>query len=201
MTGITVNPPPMLRVPKAFIVDPEIRAFIEQQNTIIFQLWNRTGGDVDLVEEGGSGSEQNRIDIDLNRIDIDINAGHIADNTAAIGVNAGLIADNTADIGTNAGDISTNAGDISDLQYKAFDVVEVLADVTLEEFKIAICRNTTPITITLKLLPVLGDEIQVKRSGAEVTVIGLIDGLNDQVINVLNWSSHYVFNGTDWSST
>ena len=50
--AIKVNPPPTLRVPRAFINDPEVRSFIEQQNTIIFQLWNRTGGDVDSISTG-----------------------------------------------------------------------------------------------------------------------------------------------------
>lgn len=47
--AIEVNPPPLLRIPRKFLEDPEIRAFIDQQNTIIFQLWNRTGGNVDFV--------------------------------------------------------------------------------------------------------------------------------------------------------
>ena len=46
-----VNPPPTLRIPRAFIADPEVRAFIEQQNTIIFQLWNKTGGNNDPLTE------------------------------------------------------------------------------------------------------------------------------------------------------
>ena len=46
-----VNPPPFLRIPKAFLEDREVRAFIEQQNTIIFQLFNRTGGDNDDISD------------------------------------------------------------------------------------------------------------------------------------------------------
>lgn len=124
---------------------------------------------------------------------INENQEQIDANTVNIGVNAG-------NISTNTTNIATNADDIESLEYRVFDIVDVVADVTLEEYKIAICRNTTPITVTLKLLPVLGDEIQIKRTDAEVTVIGLIDGLSDQIINVVNWSSHYVYNGTDWSS-
>ena len=51
MTSVKVNPPPFLKLPRAFLVDREIRAFIEQQNNIIFQLYNRTGGNVDLLGE------------------------------------------------------------------------------------------------------------------------------------------------------
>lgn len=46
-----VNPPPILKIPKAFLNDKEVRSFIEQQNTIIWQLWNRVGGNNDFVEE------------------------------------------------------------------------------------------------------------------------------------------------------
>lgn len=46
-----VNPPPMLRIPKAFLSDPAVRAFVEQQNTIMFQLWERTGGNNDFISE------------------------------------------------------------------------------------------------------------------------------------------------------
>ena len=49
--AINVNPPPLLRIPKKFLEDREIRAFIEQQNTIIFQLWNRSGGVTDVTSE------------------------------------------------------------------------------------------------------------------------------------------------------
>jgi hypothetical protein len=89
---------------------------------------------------------------------------------------------------------------VTELEYRVFDVVIVAADITLEEFKIAVCKNTTPIEVTLKASPVLGDEIQIKRSDAEVTVIGLIDGVSDLIINVPNYSLYLVFNGTDWSA-
>jgi hypothetical protein len=49
MASVKVNPPPFLRLPKAFIDDREVRAFIEQQNTILFQLWRKTGGNSDLT--------------------------------------------------------------------------------------------------------------------------------------------------------
>lgn len=47
--SVNVNPPPQLRIPRAFIEDREVRAFFEAQRTILFQLWNRTGGEFDNV--------------------------------------------------------------------------------------------------------------------------------------------------------
>lgn len=46
-----VNPPPLLRMPAAFLSDREVRAFVEQQNTIIFQLWQKLGGNNDPLSE------------------------------------------------------------------------------------------------------------------------------------------------------
>ncbi len=46
-----VNPPPILKIPKAFLKDKEVRAFIEQELIIIFQLYDRSGGNNDLLEE------------------------------------------------------------------------------------------------------------------------------------------------------
>lgn len=44
-----VNPPPQLRIPKEFQNNIEIRNFFEQQQTILFQLWQKTGGASDNI--------------------------------------------------------------------------------------------------------------------------------------------------------
>ena len=46
-----VNPPPFLSIPPAFLKDPLVRVFIEQQNTIIFQLWQKLGGNNDPLSD------------------------------------------------------------------------------------------------------------------------------------------------------
>lgn len=78
--SVIVNPPPQLRIPQKFLEDPEIRSFFEKQQTIIFQLWNRTGGSSDSIastEEGltsiGSRVARNAARIHaLEKIDFDI---------------------------------------------------------------------------------------------------------------------------------
>jgi len=47
---VSVNPPPQLRIPSKFLSDPELRAFFEQQQEIIWKLWLRTGGGTDLID-------------------------------------------------------------------------------------------------------------------------------------------------------
>jgi hypothetical protein len=44
-----VNPPPQLRIPDEFASNREQFAFFRQINTILFQLWNRTGGSSDEI--------------------------------------------------------------------------------------------------------------------------------------------------------
>jgi hypothetical protein len=46
-----VNPPPQLRIPRAFQNDIEVRSFFEQQQTILFQLWQKVGGGNDNFDE------------------------------------------------------------------------------------------------------------------------------------------------------
>tara|TARA_R110000765_G_scaffold177205_1_gene282521 strand:+ start:899 stop:1192 length:294 start_codon:yes stop_codon:yes gene_type:complete len=46
-----VNPPPFLKIPPEFLKDRVTRAFFEQQNTVIFQLWNKLGGNNDPIAD------------------------------------------------------------------------------------------------------------------------------------------------------
>lgn len=60
MTARKVNPPPQLKIPPAFLKDRETREFVKQQNTILFQLWHRTGGNEDFVDELITGNDISR---------------------------------------------------------------------------------------------------------------------------------------------
>lgn len=84
------------------------------------------------------------------------------------------------------------------LEYKVFSTVNIDSDTTLEEFKMAMCINIIPIDVTLKLEPLTNDEVHIKRTNAEVNIIGLIDGIADLTLNVLNYSVHLVYDGTSW---
>ena len=46
-----VNPPPQLRIPEQFLKDPVSREYFKQTNTILFQLYNRTGGVDDSISD------------------------------------------------------------------------------------------------------------------------------------------------------
>jgi hypothetical protein len=47
--SVSVNPPPQLKIPQQFLDDPELRSYFERERTILWQLWQRTGGAFDSV--------------------------------------------------------------------------------------------------------------------------------------------------------
>jgi len=47
--AVQVNPPPILKRPEAFTSDRQTNAYMKQLETIIFQLWQRSGGGTDLI--------------------------------------------------------------------------------------------------------------------------------------------------------
>jgi hypothetical protein len=49
--AVSINPPPQLRIPKQFFDNSEIRSYFEQKDTIIFQMWQRMGGNTDLIDD------------------------------------------------------------------------------------------------------------------------------------------------------
>ena len=54
MANVTVNPPPQLRMPKAFLQDRAFRAFVEQQNIRLFKLYRKLGGTSDPISDIGN---------------------------------------------------------------------------------------------------------------------------------------------------
>lgn len=176
--AVTVNPPPQLKIPKAFLQDREVREFIKQQNTILFQLWNRTGGNVDFVDSGAEG---------------------VAENAESILVNRGLIEDNSLSILDIEEDINDLQLRVAALEYRVYEIVNTTTPLITEPFQTIICKNTSPIEITLDTNAVENDEVNIKRKGASINVIGLIDGLTDININVKNYSMKLVFDGIEWS--
>ena len=53
-----VNPPPQLRIPDRFLGDRQTVAFFDQQRTILFQLWQKLGGNTDPLAEIKNVNEQ-----------------------------------------------------------------------------------------------------------------------------------------------
>ena len=155
--SVNINPPLQLRVPSQFLNDKPTRDYFEQTNIILFQLWQRTGGTTDSIDN----SQQ--------------------------------------DINSTSSRVSRNAARINSVELKEFEIINTTVGLTAEEFQIIICKNTTEINITLDPQAIENDEVHIKRRGGVVNVIGSIDGFTNKTINILNYSMHLVFDGTDWS--
>jgi hypothetical protein len=152
-----VNPPPALKMPRIILEDREWRDYERDRDTILFQLWQRTGGNTDEVEES-----KNNITSSSSRV-------------------------------------SRNAARINSLELRQFEIVNAISDLTTRDYQVVICKNTVPISITLDPQAVEDDEVHIKRRGVSVEVIGSIDGFTNKTINLLNYSMHLIFDGTDWS--
>ncbi len=155
--SVNVNPPPQLRIPDKFFEDPEIRTFFEQQQQILFQLWNRTGGKSDSI----SASEE--------------------------------------ELTSTGSRVARNAARINALEKVDFDIEIITTDFTTSRNQVIICKNTSPINITLDSNALEEDELHIKRTNAVVNVLGDVDGETFTTINVKYYSMHLVFDGENWN--
>ena len=58
--ALKVNPPAALRIPDKILKDPELRSYFQDVQTILFQLWSKTGagnGPI-LANNGGTGFDE-----------------------------------------------------------------------------------------------------------------------------------------------
>jgi|VirMetMinimDraft_7_1064189.scaffolds.fasta_scaffold01976_9 hypothetical protein len=152
-----VNPPPALKMPQIILKNREWRDYERERDTILFQLWKRTGGNTDDVE------------------------------------------DSKNNITSSSSRVSRNAARINSLELRQFEIVNATSNLTTKDYQVIICKNTVPINITLDSQAIKDDEVHIKRRGESVVVIGFIDGFTNKTINVLNYSMHLIFDGTDWS--
>lgn len=60
MAGQTVNPPPQIRRPDKITQDNALRPYFERLEWTLFQLWTRTGGPDDSVDD----TANNQVDVD-----------------------------------------------------------------------------------------------------------------------------------------
>lgn len=106
---------------------------------------------------------------------------------------------NEADIVVIKADIVDLQLRVADLEYRVFNIVNTTTSLVSGPFDTILCKNTTSINITLDTDAKENDEVNIKRKGGEVVVIGLIDGFTNKTINILNYSMKLVFDGTEWS--
>ena len=82
---------------------------------------------------------------------------------------------------------------VAALEYRAYENVSTTTSLTTNEFQIILCKNTSPIEITLKTDPIDGDEISVIRTNATVKVIGSINEKSNLTLNVKGSGPKFVY--------
>jgi len=87
---------------------------------------------------------------------------------------------------------------LSELEKRTERIVITSASITANAFETIKCTNSSPINVTLEPNAIVNDIINVRRTNAVVTVIGLIDGLTNKTINVNGFSLKVIFDGTEW---
>jgi len=157
--AINVNPPPQLRIPKQFLDDPEAREYFKQANTILFQLWQRTGGNNDSISnsEQALTSTGSRVSRNAARIYSLESAGDEPD--------------------VNNQKINKNSARINNLESLIHEEKELTAATgTTSGNQIWTCNNAVAAVLTLNTAPADGEDVHITRKDAPLTVSGAISG-------------------------
>jgi len=108
--------------------------------------------------------------------------------------------DETGEINVQISQVLRLGGLIADILKKQEVVIPTTTSLTARAYEIIICNNSSPINVTTPINPIVGDIFNVKRKDAQVTVLGVIDGVTDKIINVQFWSMKLAYDGNEWSA-
>ena len=134
-----VNPPPFLKVPPEFLKDRVTKAYFEQQNTIIFQLWEKLGGNTDPLGDLSGYVEQIAINsatavspaqLFSHQVQIDDANDRIDTNELSIAANELNIESNEARIETNEIALSTvlRTADLAKVNQRVDELIDELVE-------------------------------------------------------------------------
>ena len=189
--------PFVIRWPKKWESDPELRDVLRYLNRFLHDLWIRTGGGPDLIEEGLEAIEdlQDQINVINDRLDaIDIRLDLIeADIVALYALVAALdvrVTDLEARVTYLEGSTATTAED--------FTTTGETAELTV------ICTNTVPITITMNLTPADKEKVNIVTQGTgTVTISGPVNGKTTTSIIGSYSSPHLIYTDAagEWNFT
>ena len=83
------------------------------------------------------------------------------------------------------------------LEYRVYKNISTANSLTTEQFQIILCKNTTPINITLKSSPLDGDEVSIIRTNAIVRIIGPVNNKTNLTLNVKGTGPKLVYDAVD----
>lgn len=106
---------------------------------------------------------------------------------------------NIEEVNTQSSSNQQVLSQIVDLLKKQERVVNTTVDYTAQVGDIISCNNTSLITITTPINPIVGDILPaIKRTNGKVKVLGPIDGKTFKIINVKIYSMKLAYNGVEW---
>lgn len=174
--------PFVIPIPRAMHADPEVRFYHEYLNKFLHDLWIRTGGGSDLIND-----ESLRWAPLFSSESEGLTSGGSAPSYSPL-------SDKT-DSGFITG-YAFNRGS------EDKEILSISADYTTTGNEIIICTNTSAITITLNPNPDDGEEVHIKRQNTgAVAVVGDIDG-ETSITPVLRYDSPhlvYTVDANEWS--
>jgi len=188
-----VNPPPIPRIPPELMRSPQMRGYFEELRRIIFQLWVRTGGGNDAVDEIRNG-ELYEPGIETS------NSSEVAEEAQIDHEIFGLTLS-----------ILERVEDLEAFTFPSFgvgeekDVLDIPPADTARSTtgdQIVICRNSSPLTLTLNPNPRDGEKVTIIRKDASVTIVGNINGGASVMLSSKNdiLDVYYTLAAGEWSA-
>lgn len=108
--------------------------------------------------------------------------------------------DVTEEINTQISSQQQIVSQLAELLKKQEVIVKTTVSSGVKAFETHICKNLVPITKTLDVNAMKDDIVTIKRRDAKVTIIGVINGKINLVINVNQNAPKLAFDGEDWST-
>ncbi|MCC2615933.1 hypothetical protein LJ739_06740 [Aestuariibacter halophilus] len=198
-----VNPPPQLRIPKELQKNPEVTNFFLQMNTILRQLWVRSGGNEDLFEV-----LQRLIDsaIQLLHYSLDRPLPEQSDadvleslflSTPDVEQVKPVTAPTMQEEGGNNVSLSIQLPAEEDLE-----VITTSSSIESAGNQVIICENTAVINVRLNPFPDEGETVIIKRRGTNVYAIAdtaIVDGDYSASLLLPYDSQTLVYANGEWS--
>ena len=164
-----VNPPRQLKLPDSINSNVDLKKAFDDLNFIVFQLWKRTGGGKDFIQDEmlqklyPSTTTQ-----DLNNLNIDLKSIYTAQNI-----------DKNPEFNLVVNESASNAD-------KTTLVTDV--DLTTTESMVVLCNSTTDISVTLNPEPDENEIVTIKRvdtGTVNILTNKTIDGISSQKLTAI----------------
>ncbi|MEE8289575.1 MAG: hypothetical protein V3R25_09200 [Nitrosomonadaceae bacterium] len=175
--------PYVQRIPRKFLEDPELRPWFEYLNRFLHDLWQRSGGGDDAIDALEVG-ELYEPGIQTNNSDELIDELETSQEMALI-----------LDLNERVEELENDVHIIPATEFTR-EIVVLGAAVTVftsTGTQTIICNNTGTLTLTLNLTPDDGEDLNIKRRDAAVSVVGSIDGADPTAILSQFDNMHAVF--------